>query len=433
MKRSTSNKRFSHVLSFIATFVVTFVVAFVVFVSADSESAHCVPNNPTISSTPSENLTNDFQEIQEELTEIADVNVATNNMLAPVENNSEKNIITVENEVADEPETEEILPLYDGEFELPLVGAHAYPSVVTELYSVDGSVITQLEPGCELEILGIDGDEKWIVRNADGMIGSIYHLRCMINLADIIPSIVYNNTNSSSAIYRSSGYDIPNVTGEKLYDVRCFNNRLGEDEYVMAILFSAAKKVMAAQHLALAEGYSLCIYETFRPLETQQLVCSNLKKLSASNSAVQKGITGNGWSESWFIAQGTSNHQRGYAMDVSLIKVVDTEQKTACGYSYIDVIEYEETTMPSSMHELSDASVVFAYGVSSKSDSAWKSVPLSSSVTDAAILLQKYCTEAGFTPLASEWWHFNDLDAKNAIGKNASDGNYYLQVGTNVM
>ena len=25
--------------------------------------------------------------------------------------------------------------------------------------------------------------------------------------------------------------------------------------------------------------------------------------------------------------------------------------------------------------------------------------------------LQRYCTGAGLTPLASEWWHFNDLEA----------------------
>ena len=38
----------------------------------------------------------------------------------------------------------------------------------------------------------------------------------MINLPDIIPSIIYDDTNSYSSLFKSSGIDIPNVTGKKL-------------------------------------------------------------------------------------------------------------------------------------------------------------------------------------------------------------------------
>ena len=33
-----------------------------------------------------------------------------------------------------------------------------------------------------------------------------------------------------------------------------------------------------------------------------------------------------------------------------------------------------------------------------------------------ALKLRQYCTDAGLSPLASEWWHFNDLEANAAIG-----------------
>jgi D-alanyl-D-alanine dipeptidase len=81
--------------------------------------------------------------------------------------------------------------------------------------------------------------------------------------------------------------------------------------------------------------------------------------------------------------------------------------------------------MPTPIHELSAAAVVFAYPVSS-SLTGWQGVALSEGMKEspAAQSLQKYCTDAGLTPLASEWWHFDDLHtSKNITG---STGAYYL-------
>ena len=51
-------------------------------------------------------------------------------------------------------------------------------------------------------------------------------------------------------------------------------------------------------------------------------------------------------------------------------------------------------------------------------------------MTESAIKLRDYCTGVGMSPLASEWWHFNDLDAREEIG-----GNYRLDYnfGINIM
>ena len=48
-------------------------------------------------------------------------------------------------------------------------------------------------------------------------------------------------------------------------------------------------------------------------------------------------------------------------------------------------------------------------------------------MTTPAKQLQNYCTSAGMSPLASEWWHFNDLDAKEAIKNKGINGKFYLQ------
>ena len=52
--------------------------------------------------------------------------------------------------------------------------------------------------------------------------------------------------------------------------------------------------------------------------------------------------------------------------------------------------------------------------------------PAADTMNEAALLLRTYCTDAGLTPLASEWWHFNDLDAAETANQTVNDGNYYL-------
>lgn len=50
----------------------------------------------------------------------------------------------------------------------------------------------------------------------------------------------------------------------------------------------------------------------------------------------------------------------------------------------------------------------------------------SASMTDGARRLQSYCTNASMTPLASEWWHFNDLDAQNKVRMTSGNGKFWL-------
>ena len=95
---------------------------------------------------------------------------------------------------------------------------------------------------------------------------------CMINLPDVLPSIVYENPNAKASIFKTCGKDIEGITGQKLYDGLFYNQRLGRDEYLMPINYAMAKKVGAAQKNALKEGDCLKIIETFRPYEVQMLV-----------------------------------------------------------------------------------------------------------------------------------------------------------------
>ena len=285
--------------------------------------------------------------------------------------------------------------------------------------------ITTLKPGQAFKILKESSDWFYVElsNSTKGWLESKY---CLVNLPDLIPSIIYDDTNSYKSIFRSSGYALENITGNALYDAKEYNNRLEQEQYLMPLLYPMVKKIAQVQADALKNNDCLKIYETFRPYEVQMKVSASLTKLMESNEEVKLGITTTPWDKTWFIATQLSNHQRGVALDVSLAKVKDKEYKYCGSYAYFIVSKYEEYEMPTQMHELSSAAARFTSPVSSKSKTAWKSAKLAPTMTSASIKLQNYFTSHDLIPLASEWWHFDDLDAREMTKNNSSNGRYYL-------
>lgn len=326
------------------------------------------------------------------------------------------------------PEAVTPLHLLDNGFELPLNGSSGYCSINLSLLSNpdhNSSKVSSLTAGTGFKILKENNDWWYVsINNCNGWLPNKY---CMINLPDVIPSIIYDDTNSYKSLFLSSQKELPNITGKQLYNVYQFNSRLNKEEFIMPIMYPTAKKIAKVQHLALSNNQSLKIYETFRPLDVQKKISSNLSFLMNNDSTVFNGINRNSWNESWFIAQSISNHQRGIALDVSLVNVIDSTYNQIGKYSYTSIIEYKECKMPTRMHELSADAVSLKYGVNSNSKTAWQNVPLSNTMTESAICLQNYFTKCGFCPLASEWWHFNDLDTKDLLDGIYSSGQYYIR------
>ena len=210
-----------------------------------------------------------------------------------------------------------------------------------------------LEPGEGFTILSEQG-HWWKVEAAAG-VGWVDHRYCLINLPDVIPSMLYDAVNSYGAVYVSSGKEIPGVTGESFYPGAAYNPRLDREEFMMPMLYAAAKRVCAAQHAALAQGNCLKLYEAFRPRSTQLAVIDGLTALAEEDPEVKAGITTPPWSMTYFINTGYSNHQRGFAVDVSLVKVKQTEVRTTGGREYLAVTDFIEYDMPTAIHELSMA------------------------------------------------------------------------------
>ena len=317
--------------------------------------------------------------------------------------------------------------LYEGDLELPVSGATGYASVLMDLKATadaGSATISTLEAGTTFEVLEEVGD-WWYVRTATES-GWVQHLYCFINLSDVIPSIIYDNTNTYASKFVSSGKTIPGITGVALYDGKAYNMRLGEVSDIVPVLYSMSKKIHLAQQAALAEGNTLVIYEGYRPYSAQKLTADALTNLAAADPEVMAGINTYPWDTNWFIATSVSNHQMGYAIDVTLAKITEQQEIVVGDYAATAVTGYTEYTMPTTIHELSMDSATFTGPVKSSSPTAWLQATLADTMNEAAILLQRYCTDAGLTPLASEWWHFNDLDARFATEDNSSKGEYLL-------
>lgn len=291
------------------------------------------------------------------------------------------------------------------------------------------SAVQQLSEGTPFLILEERGD-WWLVR-ANNKVGWVEHRYCFINLPDVIPSIIYDDTNAYASVFRASYKDIPSITDKALYDARAYNARLGREEFVMPVLYAMSKKICQAQQNALAGGNTLVLNEGFRPADTQIQVARAVAEMAKTDAEVKAGISTYPWSISWFIATGISNHQEGYAMDVSLAKVSRSHVETIDGYSFVHIDGYELYRMPTPIHELSKAACTYTAPVSILSRDAWKYGTMSPEMaaSEPAKALQRYCTDTGMTPLASEWWHFNDLDSYYMTSANRSKGNFLIDIG----
>lgn len=286
-----------------------------------------------------------------------------------------------------------------------------------------------LDPGTAFTVLEEDEEGAWWRIEYGSGLGWIENRYCLINLPDVIPSMVYNATNSYDSKFVTLGKAIPDVTGRSFYPRGSYNKRLERNEFMMPVLYSMSKHICQAQQAALAQGNTLVLYEGYRPHEVQTTVYKSLTALARRDDAVKEAVTGKPWNISWFIAAGYSNHQRGFAMDVTLAQVQRAELQDIGGHQVLRVREYEEYIMPTPIHELSRNAATFVGPVASHSPTAWKSAKLTDAMRrcEPALALQRYCTDAGLTPLASEWWHFNDLETRSSVLDNLSVGGYKIR------
>ena len=267
-------------------------------------------------------------------------------------------------------------------------------------------------------------------------IGYIDSNYCMINLPEYMEDLCYYNiTNSHHSLYMVHDYEIPEVTDTVIKGYE--HVELSKNEYLVPFLYPAAKKLVNAAMLAREEGYVLKIYDSYRPRKATTEIYEKTEKIigdpipewtfKEKKERIEAGLpveptepptteptettaptegtdgtdpsvetvpptteeiityeklmTDNGrYALANFLALGYSNHNLGVALDLTMVNLYTGE----------------EVEMQTAIHDLS-----------------WHSeVKLNK---DPAKKLRAIMLEAGFGPLESEWWHFQDNDAKKEL------------------
>ncbi len=265
-----------------------------------------------------------------------------------------------------------------------LAGMRGTPMVKETLYRVFSgeNESGKLSAGKIFTILGsrvstYTNIEYWAIKIEEtGKCGWIKANNMAISLVDYAPEIKTDIKNAYSAIYKSSGYDIPGITGRQLYSsvYRDF----------VPVIYGFAKELKTAARNAARGGDTLVVMDAYRP-RSVTLAGSRQFSTIVNKPAVLKGM--DGWGQGWFLASSLSTHNVGCAVDITL----------------------EGGNMPSAMHELSNKAAVFTSQSKTTRIKGW-------SGSDAEKLM-KYMTGAGLDYLASEWWHFQDTNCYNRLKK----------------
>lgn len=273
------------------------------------------------------------------------------------------------------------------------------------------------------ELGKIKAGSAWcVVEENGGMFGIYYQGQtayvdsnlCFINLPEYLADMCnYNITNSYASLYLMHEFEIPQVSN--VITAGYENVQLGDDEFLVPLLYPTAKRLANAARLALEKGYRLKIYDAFRPQEatkeiyelTNSILDTPIPELPFTDKKTIEELnlptprkevdpdTGlevdvpltyrevmivPPYNLDYFVAEGTSKHNYGIALDLTLEKISNAK----------------ELEMQTSMHDLSH------YSARDNNNSSAKT-------------LSSIMKNAGFTTLVSEWWHFNDLESKKAF------------------
>ena len=292
-------------------------------------------------------------------------------------------------------ETTERSPLYCTVWPLTAMAFYSEPDAGAERYA-DVPAATAL---CVL------GEENGFFKvRYSGQYGYIDSNYCMINLPEYLGELLsYDITNSYASKYAVHGYEIPEVTGEVVLGYE--HVQLADGQYLAPYLYPCCGKLYEAANAALAKGYRLKIYDSYRPnaatrdiydkaalladqpvpeLDIYGEVPEELPELAEGEILTYRRL----WEEGSyglpnFLAQNGSMHNMGIALDLTLERVDGGE----------------ELEMQTEMHDLS------IYSILARNN-------------EEAVLLDSIMKGAGFGGLTSEWWHFQDNETRQALSLN---------------
>ncbi len=278
-----------------------------------------------------------------------------------------------------------------------------WPLTELAVYS-DAQMNEQLEytvPAAAAYCVLEEANGMFRVRVSDGVYGWIDSNFCLINLSEYLGELLsYDITNSYASKYLVHGYVIPEVSNTVITGYE--HIKLAEDVYLVPYLYPCCEKLYEAANAALADGYRLKIYDSYRPQMATRYIYDTTELIiddplpeedfygevpddlpEEENLTYRRLVTEGSYSLPNFLARSGSMHNMGIALDLTL-------ENAETG---------EELEMETDMHDLS------VYSVISRNN-------------ENANLLDKYMKNAGFGGLTSEWWHFQDNETREALALN---------------
>ena len=224
---------------------------------------------------------------------------------------------------------------------------------------------------------------------------------CLINLTEYLQDLCsYDITNSYASLYMVHEYEIPEVTN--VVTAGYEKVQLADGSFLVPLLYPTAQKILTAAKSAISQGYRLKIYDAFRPYKatreiydlTEVILDEPIPEEPFTDKKVDDLptvgedevityrllMTNNTWNLGSFLAAKGSMHNLGVAVDLTLE----------------DLETGEELEMQTSIHDLSWYSVVSKNNKNAK--------------TLASIM-----TAADLGTLTSEWWHFQDNQARQDL------------------
>lgn len=197
----------------------------------------------------------------------------------------------------------------------------------------------------------------------------------LVNIAEYIPSLDIRLAMAQEQnFFQMADQAIDGLTNKQFYTAEGSIN--GSEAWLK---YEPAKKLAIAQDSFLADGYSIVIYDAYRPYSATKSFQAAYRNFLNQQSKSFKSQWFGELGGSWFLAQKASSHNYGVAIDMSL--------KTLDG---------QLVSMPSAIHTLDKRSAICE----------WKNTNTAES--KAALYMKTTMENAGFSYLKSEWWHFQD-------------------------
>ena len=218
-----------------------------------------------------------------------------------------------------------------------------------------------------------------------------------VNLSQFLPNAITDITYAYSAPSDCAGQVIPGLTGCAVdgYMPADYDLYLDRAAFQVPCAYATYEKMLRAEAELSAQGYRLLIWDCYRPYRGSVFISDRFKEAYENNPVIQDSL--GEWSMSWYAADGPSGHNFGTDIDLSL---ADEQGTPIAMPSHFDAFDDSAHLVDSPMNSSSISESSYTQAVSDN---------------PACIALHRAFSNAGFSELASEWWHFGDEDTESQI------------------